>query len=313
MFNSTHTLVGLALARTGLDRWAPHATWAAVIAANLPDIDILAQFAGTTTYLDYHRGITHTIVETPLLCLAFADVMFAVSRGKAFWKYFLIAIIAMSTHLLLDWTNTYGIRPFLPLNGQWYYGDTLFIIDPYLDGILLAGIIVTFKMRRQKQLIAAATLIVALAYIAGMIHLRDIARRQFAAYIASTPDIVRSAVAPEFGDPFHWIGFIETAADVSRFHIDTRTASVRAEDRLANAPPSQVTQAAESTYTAAVFRGFARFPVTRVERIPSGYRVLLIDFRFFRPPAQTALSAEILLDKNLAVTAESMSFVRPLD
>ena len=74
MFNSTHTLVGLALARTGLDRWIPRAALTAVIAANLPDIDIVTQFAGTTTYLNYHRGLSHTIVGTPLLSFALACV-----------------------------------------------------------------------------------------------------------------------------------------------------------------------------------------------------------------------------------------------
>src|SRR5947208_1640416 len=121
MFNSTHTLVGLSLARTGLDRWAPGATWAALIASNLPDIDIVTQFAGTTTYLEYHRGITHTIIGTPVLSLALAGVMYvttgghrpplqgsAESRGRAFRKYFFIALIAMSTHPVLDWMNTYG-------------------------------------------------------------------------------------------------------------------------------------------------------------------------------------------------------------
>ena len=42
MFNSTHTFVGLAIARTGAEKWVPHATITAVIASNLPDIDIAA-------------------------------------------------------------------------------------------------------------------------------------------------------------------------------------------------------------------------------------------------------------------------------
>ena len=80
MFNSTHTLVGFALARVGLDRWAPHAVWTAVIASNLPDIDIATEFHNTATYIAYHRGITHTVVGVPLLSLALAGVMHAISR-----------------------------------------------------------------------------------------------------------------------------------------------------------------------------------------------------------------------------------------
>src|ERR1700754_2449891 len=112
MMNSTHTLVGIAIARTGLDRWTPHAIWTAVIATNLPDIDIVARFAGTATWLDYHRGITHTIVGIPILSLLVAAAMSAFSRARprtqSFQKHFAVALMVMATHLILDWTNTYG-------------------------------------------------------------------------------------------------------------------------------------------------------------------------------------------------------------
>src|SRR5579871_1325639 len=147
MFNSTHTLVGLALARTGLDKWAPRGAWVAVIAANLPDIDIVTQFAGTTSYLDHHRGITHAALAVPFLSLTLAAVM-ALGSASMLWRYFFIALLAMSTHPLLDWANTYGIRPFLPFTGHWYYGDTLFIIDPWLDLILLVGILLSYRAVR---------------------------------------------------------------------------------------------------------------------------------------------------------------------
>ena len=65
MFNSTHTLAGFTVARIGLDRWVPYATVTAVVAANLPDIEILSGLAGTGSYLDHHRGITHTFMGVP--------------------------------------------------------------------------------------------------------------------------------------------------------------------------------------------------------------------------------------------------------
>src|SRR6185295_16308584 len=69
MFNSTHTFVGIAIARTGLDDWVPYAGLTAVIASNLPDIDIVTAAGGTTSYVDYHRGFTHTVVGVPVLSL----------------------------------------------------------------------------------------------------------------------------------------------------------------------------------------------------------------------------------------------------
>ncbi len=118
MFNSTHTLVGLAAARTGLNRWVSGAAITAVIAANLPDIDIVTGFLGTTTYLQYHRGITHTFVGVPLLSAILAVLMYPLSGN--FFKTYVVALIAIATHPALDFANTYGLRPFLPWHGTWY-------------------------------------------------------------------------------------------------------------------------------------------------------------------------------------------------
>jgi inner membrane protein len=40
--------------------------------------------------------------------------------------------IACLSHPALDLLNSYGIRPWLPLDEEWVYGDTLFIVDPWL-------------------------------------------------------------------------------------------------------------------------------------------------------------------------------------
>src|SRR3989442_11810622 len=150
MFNSTHTFVGLAIARTGLDRWVPRAAVTAAIAANLPDIDILTAVSGTATYLQYHRGITHSLVGIPLMAFILTVVMYMFAGN--FWKTYLVALIAMATHPALDFANTYGLRPFLPWDAGWYYGDLLPIIDPYLDAILLIGILAGGAFKDSKRL-----------------------------------------------------------------------------------------------------------------------------------------------------------------
>src|SRR3989442_15668274 len=80
MFNSTHTFVGLAIARTGLDDWVPRAAITAVIVFNFPDIDNITPLSSTATYLEYHRGITHTIIEVPLPAFSFSPVMYVFSE-----------------------------------------------------------------------------------------------------------------------------------------------------------------------------------------------------------------------------------------
>ena len=87
MDNLAHTLVGAALARAGLDRVSPLATPTLVIGANLPDLDVLAGFSGGLSYLDYHRGITHSVIglvcQAPLLAGAMLVVARPIAIGTA--------------------------------------------------------------------------------------------------------------------------------------------------------------------------------------------------------------------------------------
>jgi inner membrane protein len=140
--NLTHSLVGLAAAKAGLERKSVYATVVCVVAANLPDIDIITLAGGPSVYLANHRGITHSIVGTLALGLAFpllffyAERLIAKLRGRApraNLKGLLVCSLLLSaSHPLLDLMNNYGLRPFLPWDGRWFYGDILFIADPWI-------------------------------------------------------------------------------------------------------------------------------------------------------------------------------------
>jgi inner membrane protein len=140
--NLTHSLVGLAAAKAGLERQSPYATLVCVAAANLPDIDIVALAGGPAFYLQHHRGITHSVVGTLALAVAFpllfcaGERVWARVRGgepRARLKGLLVcSLLLMASHPLLDWTNSYGVRPWLPWDGRWIYGDLLFVVDPWV-------------------------------------------------------------------------------------------------------------------------------------------------------------------------------------
>jgi inner membrane protein len=142
MENITHSLVGLAAAKAGLERVSPGATALCVIAANAPDVDILAVLGGRWFYLHHHRGITHSIIGTLALALLLptlfcaVDLILARIRGKTprlkFRGLLLASLIVSASHPLMDWTNNYGVRPLLPWSGRWYYGDLVFIVDPWI-------------------------------------------------------------------------------------------------------------------------------------------------------------------------------------
>ena len=37
-----------------------------VVAANLPDVDIISWAGGSLTYIEYHRGIAHSLIALPV-------------------------------------------------------------------------------------------------------------------------------------------------------------------------------------------------------------------------------------------------------
>lgn len=142
MDNLTHSLVGLAAAKAGLERLSPFATTVCVIAANAPDGDIFTAFGGSWFYLKHHRGITHSIVGTLAIGVMIPVVFWVIDKIVARWRVreppvrlgglMLASLVLSLSHPLLDWANSYGVRPFLPWSGQWFYGDLVFILDPFL-------------------------------------------------------------------------------------------------------------------------------------------------------------------------------------
>jgi len=306
MFNSTHTLVGLAIARTGLDRWAPYATATALIATNFPDIEILTGLANTPTFIEYHRGITHSFLGIPVLSLALALAIYIFSGS--FWKTFLTALVVMATHPALDYANTYGLRPFLPLNETWYYGDTLFIIDPYLDLVMLAGFLVGYRFPSIRRLSAWLSLLVALGYIGIRVELHAQARAQLASYTATRPGFQSLAVFPRMASPRVWDGIIGTNEEMIKVRIDTRHGVERELARMPKGVSSEVIGHALTAPSAVSFIGFARFPVTRIEGTEFGYRVTFIDFRFYNEVTGRSFAAEVLLDQSLRVVKDSLAF-----
>jgi inner membrane protein len=311
MFNSTHTFVGLAVARTGLDRWVPYATATAVVAANLPDVEILSGLSGTAAYLDHHRGISHSLIGVPCLALLLSAAM-CVFSGK-FWKTFVVALAAMATHPLLDYANNYGLRPFLPFNNTWYYGDVLFIFDLYLDFILLAGIVLGARFKEQRQLFARVSLIVAVAYVGVRIELRESAAAKMRELAARTPAVQDWAVLPTMVNPAAWYGILKTETQFIEVRVDAFRGIGAEIARIDRNAASEIVEHAQKSASAAALLRFARFPAIRVKMTASGYRVQFFDFRFYNEGLQTALGAEVLLDRSLHVTKESLSFVQPVN
>jgi inner membrane protein len=172
----THVLTGACLARAGLNRRAAYATFAMAVAAELPDSDSLWAFRGPVEAFQHHRGITHTFLGVPFEAAFVVLLVYAVHRWRTgryakrvktapvgdhipverpltaapvrWGLLYGFCVVALLSHLLLDYTNNYGLRPFYPFNPHWYAASIVFIFDPLIFALLLMGLIVppVFRM-----------------------------------------------------------------------------------------------------------------------------------------------------------------------
>ena len=154
MDNLCHTLAGLALGEAGLKRRTALGNVTLVIGANLPDLDALSYAWGPVTALGFRRGWTHGILAMGVWPLVLAGLMLAWDRSVRLRRrpdaeparpraLLLLAALAVWSHPLLDLLNTYGVRLLMPFSGHWSYGDTLFIVDPWVWAALGIGILVS--------------------------------------------------------------------------------------------------------------------------------------------------------------------------
>ena len=146
----THFLTGACLGRSGFNRKTAYATLAMTLAAEAPDIDVLWSFRGPVAGFEHHRGFTHTFLGAPLVALAVTAIVWLWHRSRKHqpalaprWALlWLLSLLGGLSHIFLDWTNNYGVRPFSPFNPRWYALDIAFILEPVVFAALLLGLIV---------------------------------------------------------------------------------------------------------------------------------------------------------------------------
>ena len=149
MDNLTHSLAGALIGEATSDFTSePRRTTrrslvmvASVIANNFPDIDGVYTriMPAPLGYLLHHRGHTHTLLGLiPQFVLIFALLYIFKSfraelRDRTSQKLTIFVVaFGLLTHMALDSWNSYGVHPFYPFSSDWFYGDLIFIIEPFI-------------------------------------------------------------------------------------------------------------------------------------------------------------------------------------
>ena len=154
-----HTLIGASLAETPLGRRTAMAAPTLIFGANAPDLDAATIFLGSNLSLGFRRGWTHGVLAMAVLPIALTGLILLLDRIVARVRgreararagpVLALAYLGVLTHPALDWLNTYGVRFLMPFDGTWFYGDALFIIDPWVW--LLAGTAVVLAHTRSRS------------------------------------------------------------------------------------------------------------------------------------------------------------------
>lgn len=172
-----HTLVGAALAKSGLERQSRFAAAALVVGANLPDVDGVTYLLSGDLALWCRRGWTHGLPAVALWPFLLAGGLVLLdrlsgSRAARFLPLFLLSLLAVATHPALDWLNTYGLRWLMPFDGTWFYGDALFVVDPWM-WLLLGGAVFLSTARGTFPTLgwAVASFLASLLVLWGVPHL----------------------------------------------------------------------------------------------------------------------------------------------
>jgi inner membrane protein len=317
MDNLTHSLTGLMLSRTGLDRFYPRATLVLILAANAPDIDILAIARGPLYYFEQHRGITHSIAAAPVIALL--PVLLACAIGKtmrgwgAAWG---LSILGVASHLLLDWTNVYGIRLLLPFSDQWFRLDLINLFDLIVWAVLLFGWIGPMLGRLVSGEIGAQSgtgrglAIFALAFFLVydfgrfLSHQRAIEILNSREYRDGPP--IRVAAFPSGAvSPLEWQGWIDRPDFVMRFAVNVlKEFDPTAGKVIFKQPPTRAMEAAREAAPVAVFLRFAQYPLwsdTPVDNPGGAHDVEVRDWRF-------PFGAQAIVDSSNRVISSSFHY-----
>jgi len=295
MDNVCHTLVGAALAETGLKRHTRYGAAALMIAANLPDLDVLV-FATSTPSVSFRRGWTHGILAQLLLPVALAGAFWAWDRWRPgargpepgaqtqaarFSWLAAFGYLGIYSHVFLDYLNNYGVRLLNPLDWRWLYGDAVFIVDPWLWTTL--GLGVWLARRRASTRPAMVALSVAAVYIAGMLLLAQDARRfvrgEWQARTGQPPRALMVGPVPVVPWTREVIVDAGNAYRIGQYTAWPRRLELSEEAIPKNDARAEVAAARHEPQVAA-FLVWARFPFWELTRSSGGTAVTVRDVRF---------------------------------
>jgi inner membrane protein len=307
MDNLCHTLTGAALGKAGLADKTPYGMVTLMVAANLPDVDV-AVFLTDTLPMSFRRGWTHGVLEQITLPIALAAVMYALARARThphpaparthphpsappaprYRTFLLLSYVGVLSHVFMDWLNSYGVRLLMPFSDRWFYGDALYIVDPWLYLVFGAGIWLARRAARRGAPDPSRPARVALG-LAAVYMLVMLASNQWARAVvrdgltrAGRPADTRFMVTPVFVNPIRREVLVDTGDRYEKGFVwfdpvpRFRPAGYGVDKGLT----SPEALAGLASPRAQAYLRWSRFPFVVVDRTQAPPRLRLNDYRY---------------------------------
>ncbi len=317
MDNLTHSLVGLFLARAGFRYASPRATAIMVLAANIPDFDVISWAGGNASYIHFHRNITHSLIAIPVMALLAVAIVRLLGRHEVRWlQAWLVAMLGVASHLILDLTNVYGVRLLLPFSGHWFHWDITPVIDIALWAIVLLGVaapalgrLVGSEIGEKRKgagnagwAVTALFLFAAYDYGRSILHDRATSIMDAHTYNGLAPR--RVGAFPE-ENPLHWIGAAEMSNAFVQVPLDLAGTFHAADEQFYIKPPrTPAIQAALQTFVFQRELEWVDWPLWILE--PG--KVSLVDLRY-GPPRDALFPVTATIDRQNRVIDSHFGFI----
>jgi inner membrane protein len=295
----THGLAGTLIAQAGFrQRMGSVATVALTVSAIAPDIDGVVRYRDIAFYLEYHRGITHSFIGGAGLALILAAIFYRFSAYKHYWRLAGLCYLGIISHILLDLLTSYGTMIFLPISDRRFAWDTLFIIDVFVSGIIIAGIALAYRLPSRSVPVGrtALGLVGAYIFLAAMGHQLALARLQSYVDRAGLDATSIAAFPMPFG-PLRWSGVVATEQATYQTLFSLLDRADPPTEVYPPPPESALIRRAEVEDVVAQFRRFARFPVVSVLQGTDGPVVQYFDLQFNQIKGRQPFLVEVAFDE----------------
>ncbi len=210
MENIAHSLCGWRLSQLGFARDVGPRGWIiGVLAANLPDIDVLVYPFDFDIGNWYHRGLTHSFLGWPLMALGAALLSRRMLRTGTYADHLKLWAAGLLSHALMDWPTTWGTLLWWPLSGVRFGLEWIFIVDPVYW--LMLGLVPRLLRSWGQDAAARAGLLGLLGWALFGAMMKEQAAMQ-------APEPVRTFPAPLA--PLFWTAVAtDTSTDTRRYFL----------------------------------------------------------------------------------------------